>query len=169
MTTVEKDAALKLRGCDIIEDRGDFALVYPYGINSKRAHDLAAKTREEAIVESWDWLNPDQQVAERIEIIQRVIASAHGTTAEELIGGGRPEPLATARRIAMAIARQLTPASTFRIGDTFLRDHGTVIYAEKTIAEQCESDERFAARFGALRELCKATIAQTREKKANAA
>lgn len=165
MTTKEKVAALASRGCDIIEDKGDFALVYPIGNGSKRAHDLAAKSHEAALVEAWDWLYPEQYLAERIDVIQRVVAKEYGTTVHDLCNGGRPEPLATARRVAMVLTRQLTPASHHAVGHAFNRDHASVIHAEKSIADQCMTDHQFGARLGAIRELCKATIAMSREKK----
>jgi hypothetical protein len=166
MTTVEKDAALMVAGCTLVEDKGAFALVYPYGYEGrKRAHDLAAKGREAAIVEAWDWLHPEEQIAERIEIIQRVVAHEFGTTAHDLCNGGRTEPLATARRVAMALCRKLTPASTTLVGASFNgRDHGTVLHAERSIAAECENDARFGARVGIVFEACRTAIATTREK-----
>lgn len=165
MTATEIEAALALRKCAIVEDAGDFALVYPYGYEGRaRSHDLTAKTRAAALQEAWDWLHPEARMMERIEIVQRVVAMDFGTTQEALCNGGRPEPLATARRVAMALAAELAPASTYVVGHAFNREHNSVMYAQTSIADQCAIDERFAARVGALRQACVAAIATHREK-----
>src|SRR5690606_27778046 len=105
MTPAEIEVEIERCGCTIIEDRGDFALVYPFGYEGrKRSHELLAKQRDLALVEAWGWLHPEQRVAERIDIIQRLVAAEFGISMDMLCGSGRAEPTATARRVAMALA-----------------------------------------------------------------
>jgi chromosomal replication initiation ATPase DnaA len=158
MTPAEIDTELKSRGCVLVHDSGDFALVYPYGINSKRAQDLAAKTRAAALVEAWHFLNPEQEAQDRIEVITRLVARDYGVTVEGMCASGRPEPLATARRVAMALSRLLTSATLQYVAERFGREGNATIYALTSIDDQCASDPRFAARFETLRAACIAAI-----------
>ncbi len=169
MTIPEIEAALELGKCAVVADGGDFALVYPYGFEGRqRAHDLAAKTRDGALTEAWAWLHPEIQIAEQIEIIQRVVARDFGETVDSLCNGGRHESLATGRQVAMALARMLTPASTIAVGAAFNRDHSTVIYAARVVESRITIDGRFAARVAMLREACLSAFATTREKEGTA-
>jgi chromosomal replication initiation ATPase DnaA len=164
MTTVEIETQLLQRGCSLAEDAGDFALVYPFGFeNRKRSHDLQAKTRDAALAEAWDWLVPEQRVIHRIEIIRRFVAAEWAISVQTLCGGSRAEPVATARRVAMALAATITPASTYLVGTEFGdRDHGTVLYAKTSVAAQCETSGEFAVRVGMLRAQCLAEFGKGR-------
>lgn len=156
MTPEDIEANLKARDCSIIEHAGDFALVYSFGYNGrKRAHDLLSKVRANALAEAWAWLHPELRVAERIEIIKRIVAQEFGLSIEQLCGASRPESIATPRRIAMALALTITNASTYMVGATFGgRDHGTALYAKKSLESECEVNLELGARIGALRQQC---------------
>ena len=55
---------------------------------------------------------------------------------DELYGSSRAQQIATARQIAMYLCRELTPLSLPKIGQLFGgRDHTTVMYAHKKIAQ----------------------------------
>jgi len=156
MTTEEISAALAANRCEILEDQGDFALVYPYGYSrSKRAHGLKSKTREEAVFEAWAFLQPEFRTEQRIDIIQRVTAAEFGLSVIELCGSSRPEPIATARRIAMALAAEITHAGVYQIGALFGgRDHSTASYAKQSVRDQCETSAAFANRYETLKARC---------------
>jgi hypothetical protein len=159
MTTAEIETELKTRACAIVEDGGKFALVYPHGYRSKRSRELLASRRESALVEAWLWLHPDLSDDEGIEIVMRVVARDYRLHVDAFLGKERHEPLATARRIAMALSRELTGATLQIIGDTFGgRDHGTVVHAQNSIANQCDTDDALAARVGTLRAACLAAL-----------
>lgn len=159
MTPAEIETALKTRGCTIVQDAGDFALVHPHGdTGTPSAHDLRAKSRDAALLESWQWLHPDSAARARVAMIQRVVAQTFETTIADLSSKARPEPLATARRIAMSLSRELSDASLSAIADVFAKDRGTVIYARQSIAEQIEADHAFAGRYGAIRAACLAAF-----------
>lgn len=156
MTPGEIETALTVNGCAVIEDGGYFALVYPFGYEGrKRSQDLTAKTRAAALAEAWAWLHPEKRVMERIEIIQRAVSNDFGVSIEGLRNGNRAEPMATARRVAMALAATITPASTYCIGTLFGgREHHTVLYAKQSVKDQGETDLPFAARVDLLKRAC---------------
>ena len=54
----------------------------------------------------------------------------------ELLGPGRVHNLVYARQIAMYLCRELTDLSLPRIGETFNRDHTTVMHAERKIRKE---------------------------------
>ncbi len=155
MTTAELEQALALRNCAIVQDGDRFALVYPHGYElRKRAHDLGAINRPAALAEAWAWLHPDLSNAESVRKVAAVVAGDFGVTVEDLAARDRSEPLATARRVAFALARELTNAPLAVIGDLFGRDHGTVIHAVDSVRDQCDTSAAFAARVGTLRAVC---------------
>lgn len=156
MTTDEIAAALAANRCEILEDRGDFALVYPYGYSrSKRAHGLTAKSRDDAIAEAWAFLQPEFRTEQRIDIIQRIAAAEFGLSVVELCGSSRPEPIATARRMAMALATEITSAGLYQIGSLFGgRDHSTASYARRSVTDQCETSAAFANRYDTVKARC---------------
>jgi chromosomal replication initiator protein len=59
-----------------------------------------------------------------------------GMAIEDLCGPGKTRPLAQARQIAMYLCRELTDLSLPKIGNTFGRDHTTVMYADKKIRKE---------------------------------
>ena len=65
--------------------------------------------------------------------IMAVPAEYFDTTVEELRGPGKTRALAQARQIAMYLCRELTDLSLPKIGQTFGRDHTTVMYADKKV------------------------------------
>ena len=76
--------------------------------------------------------------------IMAATAEYFETTVEELRGPGKTRALAQSRQIAMYLCRELTDLSLPKIGQTFGRDHTTVMYAEKKIrAEMAQRREVF--------------------------
>ena len=76
--------------------------------------------------------------------IMAATAEYFETTIEELRGPGKTRALAQSRQIAMYLCRELTDLSLPKIGQTFGRDHTTVMYAEKKIrSEMAERREVF--------------------------
>ncbi len=65
--------------------------------------------------------------------IMAVVAEYYNTSLEELCGPGKARPLAQARQIAMYLCRELTDLSLPKIGQTFGRDHTTVMYADRKV------------------------------------
>lgn len=82
-----------------------------------------------------------------IDKIQEVVAGHFNISAAELKGKRRSKEISLPRQVAMALCRELTDASLPAIGSAFGgRDHATVIYACRKMAEE-------KARGGKLQEL----------------
>ncbi|OBJ68176.1 chromosomal replication initiator protein DnaA [Mycobacterium sp. 1274756.6] len=76
--------------------------------------------------------------------IMAATAEYFDTTVEELRGPGKSRALAQPRQIAMYLCRELTDLSLPKIGQSFDRDHTTVMYAQrKILAEMAERREVF--------------------------
>ncbi|MBT0567739.1 chromosomal replication initiator protein DnaA [Williamsia sp. CHRR-6] len=68
--------------------------------------------------------------------ILAITAEYFGITVDELRGPGKTRDLAQARQISMYLCRELTDLSLPKIGETFDRDHTTVMYADKKIRKE---------------------------------
>jgi chromosomal replication initiator protein len=91
----------------------------------------------------------------RIADVQRVVAGAYGITVADLkepdqVGAREPKK-AKPRQLAMYLARKHCrsvgygdrPVALTHVGRCFNRDHTTVIYAVKTVAEKREKSKQF--------------------------
>ncbi|MDR0741007.1 MAG: chromosomal replication initiator protein DnaA [Puniceicoccales bacterium] len=77
-----------------------------------------------------------------LDVIQQKVAEFYGLKTADLLGKRRPANIAMARQIAMYLSRILTSQSLVDIGLAFGgRDHGTVIYACKSVENMMEQDE----------------------------
>ncbi|WP_137722882.1 chromosomal replication initiator protein DnaA [Prescottella subtropica] len=82
-------------------------------------------------------LMPDSAALEiNAATIMAVTAEYFNTSIDDLCGPGKARPLAQARQIAMYLCRELTDLSLPKIGQTFGRDHTTVMYADKKIRKE---------------------------------
>ncbi|MEN9608320.1 MAG: hypothetical protein RLZZ06_251 [Actinomycetota bacterium] len=73
--------------------------------------------------------------------IMNAVAANYGLTVDDLSGNSRVAHIATARQVAMYICREQTNLSLPKIGQLFgNRDHTTVMYATKKIAELMSED-----------------------------
>ncbi|WP_241383551.1 chromosomal replication initiator protein DnaA [Rhodococcus sp. CH91] len=82
-------------------------------------------------------LMPDSSALEiNAATIMAVTAEYFGTSIDDLCGPGKARPLAQARQISMYLCRELTDLSLPKIGQTFGRDHTTVMYADKKIRKE---------------------------------
>ncbi|NNJ92901.1 MAG: chromosomal replication initiator protein DnaA [Gammaproteobacteria bacterium] len=78
-----------------------------------------------------------------IENIQKVAAEYFNIRTSDLVSAKRSRTIARPRQIAMTLAKELTNHSLPEIGDAFGgRDHTTVLYATRKIAELKDSDKR---------------------------
>ncbi|MGD2119933.1 MAG: chromosomal replication initiator protein DnaA [Chromatiales bacterium] len=83
----------------------------------------------------------DKQVT--IDNIQKVVAEYFNIRSSDLISAKRSRTVARPRQIAMTLSKELTNHSLPEIGDAFGgRDHTTVLYATRKIAELKDSDKR---------------------------
>ncbi|WP_168697897.1 chromosomal replication initiator protein DnaA [Gordonia paraffinivorans] len=68
--------------------------------------------------------------------ILAITAEYFDVSVEELRGPGKTRSIAQARQISMYLCRELTDLSLPKIGETFDRDHTTVMYAERKIRKE---------------------------------
>ncbi len=68
--------------------------------------------------------------------ILAITAEYFDISVEELRGPGKTRSIAQARQISMYLCRELTDLSLPKIGETFDRDHTTVMYAERKIRKE---------------------------------
>jgi chromosomal replication initiator protein len=86
-----------------------------------------------------------------IENIQKTVADYFKTRASDMLSAKRSRSITRPRQIAMALAKELTNHSLPEIGERFGgRDHTTVLYATRKIAELRESDTKMDEDYLAL-------------------
>jgi chromosomal replication initiator protein len=86
-----------------------------------------------------------------LDNIQKTVAEYFKIRSSDLLSSKRSRTIARPRQIAMALAKELTNHSLPEIGDAFGgRDHTTVLYATRKIAELRESEPRVAEDYNNL-------------------
>ncbi|HIE04399.1 MAG TPA: chromosomal replication initiator protein DnaA [Candidatus Latescibacteria bacterium] len=91
-----------------------------------------------------------------IELIQKKVCSHYQVPFDLLVGETRKKEVATARQVAMYIAKVLTNSSLKTIGLHFGgRDHSTVIHACQTIESRIQRDPLFREEVQNLIKLCR--------------
>ena len=88
-------------------------------------------------------LMPDSAALEiNASTIMAVTAEYFNVSIEDLCGPGKARPLAQSRQISMYLCRELTDLSLPKIGQTFGRDHTTVMYADKKVRKEMTERRR---------------------------
>ena len=91
----------------------------------------------------------DKQVT--IENIQKIVAEYFKIRASDMLSKTRSRTIARPRQIAMCLAKELTSHSLPEIGNAFGgRDHTTVLYATRKVAELRDADNRIAEDYNNL-------------------
>jgi chromosomal replication initiator protein len=91
----------------------------------------------------------DKQVT--LENIQKTVADYYKIRTSDLLSGKRTRTIARPRQVAMALAKELTSHSLPEIGDRFGgKDHTTVLYATRKVAELRETDPRIEEDYANL-------------------
>lgn len=86
-----------------------------------------------------------------IDNIQKTVSEYYKIRASEMLSSKRSRMIARPRQVAMALAKELTNHSLPEIGEAFGgRDHTTVLYATRKIAELKETDRRVAEDYNNL-------------------
>jgi chromosomal replication initiator protein len=86
-----------------------------------------------------------------IDNIQKTVGEYYKIRTSDLLSGKRSRTIARPRQIAMTLAKELTNHSLPEIGEAFGgRDHTTVLYATRKIAELKETDQRVAEDYNNL-------------------
>ena len=91
----------------------------------------------------------DKQVT--LENIQKTVADYYKIRTSDLLSGKRTRTIARPRQVAMALAKELTSHSLPEIGERFGgKDHTTVLYATRKVAELRETDTRIEEDYANL-------------------
>ena len=91
----------------------------------------------------------DKQVT--IDNIQKIVAEYFKIRASDMLSKTRSRTIARPRQIAMCLAKELTSHSLPEIGNAFGgRDHTTVLYATRKVAELRDADNRIAEDYNNL-------------------
>lgn len=86
-----------------------------------------------------------------LDNIQKTVAEYFKIRVSDLLSSKRSRTVARPRQIAMTLAKELTNHSLPEIGEAFGgRDHTTVLYATRKIAELCDADPRIADDYNNL-------------------
>lgn len=86
-----------------------------------------------------------------IDNIQKTVSEYYKIRTADLLSTKRSRTIARPRQVAMTLAKELTNHSLPEIGDAFGgRDHTTVLYATRKIAELRETDNRVAEDYNNL-------------------
>lgn len=89
-----------------------------------------------------DILQEEAQQQITIEMIQKRVVEHYQLRVSDMVSKRRPANIAFPRQIAMYLCRTLTKAPLQEIGESFGgRDHGTVIYACRTVQNMMDQDE----------------------------
>lgn len=89
-----------------------------------------------------DILQEEARRVVTVDQIQKKVAEHFDIRIADMTSKRRPANIAFPRQIAMYLTRKLTKQSLSEIGDAFGgRDHGTVLHAQRSVAEKMESDE----------------------------
>ncbi len=73
-----------------------------------------------------------------IDEIVKAVCSTYNVTYADILSNNRTQPLATARQVAMFLARKLTGNSTPTVANEFKRNHTTVLHGSQTIQKRID-------------------------------
>lgn len=91
----------------------------------------------------------------RIENIVDVVCAEYGVQERVLLGKSREQTVATARQVAMYLAKKLTKKSFVEIGNYFDRTHATVIHAIKAASDLADTNQQAQRRIKKLENMLK--------------
>lgn len=90
--------------------------------------------------------------------LMALVATRYQLSACALSGKQRTQHIASARQIAVYVARQTTDLSSIVIGDYFNRDHTTVLHSVEVISRRMDANPLFAREVNGLIALLRADI-----------
>lgn len=83
----------------------------------------------------------------------RTVAEYYSITPEDIISDRRSRNISVPRQIAMYIAREMVNISFEAIGQSFERDHSTITYACKKVAEQISKTAELSGMLADIRKM----------------
>lgn len=86
-----------------------------------------------------------------VTAIAYIVATEYLVDIRRMYGATRVQPIALARQVTCALARELTDLTLHDVGTAFGLTHGGVLRACQTVANRRDTDRRFAQRYDRLR------------------
>jgi len=110
-----------------------------------RAASYASLTRKPLTTEALEYLLRDtieqeNQTALTIEGIQRTVAEYYDIRLGDMTSKQRPQNIAFPRQVAMYLCREMTEHSLPAIGNSFARNHATVLHAHRSVGTKMKTD-----------------------------
>jgi chromosomal replication initiator protein len=99
-----------------------------------------------------DTLDQEQKLAVSIDSVQKTVADHFDVRLGDILGRRRTQNIAWPRQVAMYLSRELTGSSFPAIGESFGRNHATVVHACKTVEKQQTVDLKFRQTLSLLRQ-----------------
>ena len=87
-----------------------------------------------------DTIEQENQTALTIEGIQRTVAEYYDIRLGDMTSKQRPQNIAFPRQVAMYLCRELTDQSLPSIGNSFGRNHATVLHAHRSVGKKMKTD-----------------------------
>ena len=110
-----------------------------------RVSSYASLTGKETTIESLEYLlrdtlDQEQHEALTAEAVQRIVAEYYDIRLGDMTSKQRPQSIAFPRQVAMYLCRTMTQQSLPTIGNSFGRNHATVLHACRLVAEKMKVD-----------------------------
>jgi chromosomal replication initiator protein len=110
-----------------------------------RVASYASLTGKETTIESLEYLlrdtlDQEQHEALTAEAVQRTVAEYYDIRLGDMTSKQRPQSIAFPRQVAMYLCRTMTQQSLPTIGNSFGRNHATVLHACRLIADKIKVD-----------------------------
>ena len=86
-----------------------------------------------------------------VQMIQRHVAEYYNLSIADLVGSRRPQNIAFPRQVAMFLSRELTEESLPSIGQSFNKNHATILHAYNNITKKSVSDNGLKASISQLK------------------
>ena len=99
-----------------------------------------------------DTLDQEKKHAISIEGIQKTVAEHFDIRLGDLVGPKRPQNIAWPRQVAMYLARTMTSSSFPVIGDSFSRNHATIVHACQLVESRQAEDLKLRQTLALLRQ-----------------
>lgn len=99
-----------------------------------------------------DTLDQEQKNAISIEAIQKTVADHYDIRVGDLVGPKRPQNIAWPRQVAMYLARTMTNQSFPVIGESFGRNHATIVHACQLVEKRQTEDIKLRQTLSLLRQ-----------------
>lgn len=122
-----------------------------------RVASYASLTGKETTIESVEYLlrdtlDQEQHEALTTEAVQRTVAEYYDIRLGDMTSKQRPQAIAFPRQVAMYLCRTMTQQSLPTIGNSFGRNHATVLHACRLVAEKIKIDPSLRQTIAALKQ-----------------